>query len=104
VTNKELRANHYQHPASSGAVYNCMYEQLLFSEFKHTGRWPVSMQNLRVCKGPHKLQISGSDSGRSASLWRPAIHVSGLSWYQDFKQIIIGRQNFISYAFLVENM
>jgi len=49
----------------------------MISEFKHTGRWSVSLTSLPVCL--HKLQIGkgwSRDSGRSASPWGPAILVS----------------------------
>jgi len=46
---------------------------ILRSEFKHTDRWSVSLSSLPICL--HNLQICKA-SGRSASLWRPAIQVS----------------------------
>src|SRR6218665_1167814 len=45
-----------------------------------------------------KAQAEGS--GRSASLWRPAIYVSRHSWHEDLMEMFIGQQNFISHAFL----
>jgi len=70
---------------------------------KHTGRWSVSLPSLSICVH-EKLQICKGlcrGSGRSASLWRPAIHVDGQGWHQDLKQMFIGQQNFISRALLV---